>query len=134
DHPSAGRDDLHSGNTFRWFGEMARVSEFSPEIQSAAVGEDFSEAGGSDLHLPCQLEGSPRAYQHGRSLSAGMRGRKKKYPFHGFTKEVIDYCIRISRNTETVRVPFSWFPPIFKDPRKPERQKIRETCYSGKSD
>jgi len=57
---------------------MTRISKFSPEIKAAAEGEDISEAGRTDLHLPGQLEGASRIDQHGCTFSTGMRGRKKK--------------------------------------------------------
>jgi hypothetical protein len=61
---------------------MACVGEFTPEIETAAERENFIKSGRLDLHLARQLEGRSRPRQHGRALSARMRGRKKKYSLH----------------------------------------------------
>jgi hypothetical protein len=73
---------LHPGNAFRRFCEMARVREFTPEIEAAAECEHFIKSGRSDLHLAGQLGGRSWPRQHARALSARMRGRKKKYSLH----------------------------------------------------
>ena len=99
---------MHARNAIRRLGEVACISELTPEIKAAAEGEYVAEAGCSDLYLTRQLETSFWPGQHGRSLAAGMRRGEKKYSFHQYFSSSSRQCFTLSiRHPMLVLIPTS---------------------------